>query len=160
MTEQERLAAALEYQQAQQAALMNPNLAAQGLNIRYKNELRKPFASEMQYFQNNPEVAGMAAEDDKVTLNPFSKISPQSKEAVFHNESSRIYMRNNLRPAFDLTNEQMQTLKNTPYGSVGQEQNAKETIAARIFSGDPSAGKPTDQQLEFVDLLKKSMGRK
>jgi len=34
MTEQERLAAALEYQQAQQPAMMNPNLAAQGVRAR------------------------------------------------------------------------------------------------------------------------------
>jgi len=160
MDERERLAAALEYQQAQQPALMNPNLAAQGLNIRYKNDLRKPFASEMQYFQSNPQVAGMATEDDKVILNPFSKIPVQNRESVVQNEMSRNYMKNNLRPSFDLTNEQVQTLKNTPYGHAEQEQNAKETIAARIFSGDPSAGKPTAQQLEFVDLLKKSMGRK
>lgn len=160
MADNDKLAAALMYQEAQKPALMNPHLAAQGLNVRYKNELRKPFASEMQFFQSNPEVTGMAAEDDKVILNPFSKISPQNKEAVLQNELSRIYMRNSLRPSFDLTNEQMQTLKNTPYGDVGQEQNAKETIAARIFSGDPSAGTPTDQQLQFVELLKKSMGRK
>ena len=58
MTEQERLAAALEYQQAQQAARMNPNLAAQGARGR-ENMMPPTSVMDERYpaFKRNQEDA-------------------------------------------------------------------------------------------------------
>jgi hypothetical protein len=39
-------------------------------------QMRKPYAGELDYFKNNPSVAGMATEDNKVILNPYSRLTP------------------------------------------------------------------------------------
>ena len=109
--------------------------------------MRDPYQSELDYFRNNRNVAGMAAEDDAVILNPFSNISDAEKQSVIKNEKARILMRNSAnRPSFDLTEKQR-----AAFGNYGTEQDARETIAARIFSGDPSAQDLTPQQREWVE---------
>jgi len=58
------------------------------------------------------------------------------------------------KPRFSLTDEQKKFLDGTTYKNATSQDRAA-TIAARILAGDPSAGKPTKEQLEFVDKLKK-----
>jgi hypothetical protein len=116
------------------------------------------FPGEDEYFKANPNVAGMAAEDDKVIINPYSKISEKEKEAVMLNEAARVHMRNKLidAPNYDLTPEQ-----NEKFGSYSKDINdIRQTIAARILSGDPSAGQPTPAQQEYVNRLRQFMGVK
>jgi hypothetical protein len=125
----------------------------------YVTELmREPVDTELEYFKNNPTVAGMATEDNKVILNPYSKLSPKEKEAVALNEAARVKMRTNpeLTPNFELTPEQTKFLNSNTY-SKASDTDRKATIAARILSGDPSAGTPTKEQLKFVDTLKKNV---
>uniref|UniRef100_A0A6M3J2B6 Putative methyltransferase n=1 Tax=viral metagenome TaxID=1070528 RepID=A0A6M3J2B6_9ZZZZ len=122
-----------------------------GLQNRYKTidevKERKPTGSEVDYFKNNPNVSGMATSDNAVILNPFSSLSAQEKAAVLTNEKSRVYMRGSgIRPDFTLTQKQKKAFSN--YGS---EQDIKETIAARILSGDPSAGEFPQEQQKWVD---------
>lgn len=117
---------------------------------------RQPYPSEDAYFKENPQVAGMAAEDDKVIINPYSPLSEKEKDAVRVNETARIFMRNNLKPDFELTPEQDKFLETTTYKNASPEER-KSTIAARILSGDPSAGKPSKEQLAFIEKLKKAM---
>lgn len=112
--------------------------------------LREPTPSEIEFFKKNTHVGGMAAEDDKVILNPFSKLTDAEKEAVALNESARIYMRRNHAPTFEITPEQKAAFKN--YGS---EDDIKSTIAARILSGDPSAGNATEEQIKYVNRFLK-----
>lgn len=117
--------------------------------------LRDPYPSELDYFKLNPHVAGMATEDDRIIINPHSPISEKAKESVYKNEEARIFMRNSKnRPQFKLSNNQLNQFKD--YGS---EQDIRETIAARILSGDKSALEPTREQKDYVIWLKKEMGK-
>lgn len=120
---------------------------------------RMPTPSEDQYFKSNKNVPGMMAQDqDAVVMNPYSKRTPQEMDAVRLNEMSRIMMRRQGDPNFALTPQQEKFLNSNSYkdASPGQ-RNA--TIAARILSGDPSAGTPTPEQLQYVNNLRKTMGK-
>jgi hypothetical protein len=120
--------------------------------------VREPFASEDAFFKKHPEVGGMATSDNKIILNPHSSLSDDEKEAVGTNEAARVHMRmsKKFKPDFDLTEEQEGNLRGTTY-SKASAQDRKSTIAARILSGDPSGGKPTLEQLDFVGRLKDKM---
>jgi len=108
---------------------------------------RQPYKSESKYFRKNPKVAGMATSDDKVILNPFSGLTLLQKNAVVKNERSRLLMRKAMsHPIFALTKEQKNAFKR--YSSL--KRDVKETIAARIASGDPSAGRVTTAQRMYV----------
>lgn len=144
--------------QGAQAPIADPprrQTAASAQNI-YGVPTRKIYPSEDTYFKANPHVAGMAAEDNRVILNPYSKLSDGEKKAVLMNEAARVYMRTGKAPppSFALTPEQEKA-----FG--GYSKNAadrKATIAARILSGDPSALKPTPEQLDYVKKLRTTMG--
>jgi len=112
---------------------------------------RRPYLydGEMSYFQGNPHVAGMAAEDDRVILNPFSKNTQQGQDAVALNESARVYMRRNaLLPNFSVTPQQSQQFMGTAYQN--DHDNMRRTLAARLMSGDPSAQDATPEQHDWV----------
>ena len=115
---------------------------------------REPYTSEVDYFKQNPGTAGMATEDNRVIVNPYSNLSEIERKALIKNETSRVFMRNNERerPLFSITPEQRNAFKN--YGS---EQDIRETIAARILSGDPSAGAATKEQMAFASNLERKM---
>lgn len=116
-------------------------------------EQRQPFPSEAEFFRANPHVGGMAAEDDRVVLNPFSSLSPAELRAVAMNEAARIAMRKHGAPSFYLTPEQ-----SARFGSYGTPEDQRSTVAARILSGDPSAGQSTAQQDDYVRWLRDIMG--
>ena len=122
----------------------------------YGVEERDPFESESSYFKANPNVAGMAAEDDRIVMNPFSPLKPQEKDAVRMNEAARVHMRRGGAPDFELTPEQSDFLGTTTYKDA-DEAARRSTIAARLLSGDPSAGKATPQQMDFVRALRERM---
>lgn len=111
--------------------------------------LRDLYDTEDEYFRNHPDVAGMATEDDRVIFNPYSNVHPKYSDNIYKNEASRILMRNSSeRPSYALTEQQKQYFKN--YGS---DQDIRETIAARAFSGDESAGDLTEEQKEYLKKL-------
>lgn len=122
--------------------------------------VRQPYESELEFFEKNPNVTGMAAEDGKVILNPYSDLSEQEREAVVLNERARLAIREGLVPPpnFVLTPEQMAVFSRINNGRpYGNPQVIKETLAARILSGDPSAQKPTRAQLEYVEELRRAL---
>jgi hypothetical protein len=109
--------------------------------------VRKPYESEDKYFKANPNVAGMATEDGAVILNPYSTLSDTEKQAVALNEAYRLYMRENkIVPKFELTEEQKKFFTGSEYAN--NPDAAKQTIVARILSGDPSAKATARQQAE------------
>ena len=113
----------------------------------YGYAVRAPFKSEDAYFLLNPRVTGMAAEDGKVVLNPHSGLSYEQKVAVAKNEAIRLFMReNNVDPQFKVTPEQMKSFAGTEYGKKGNEGFMRQTIVARILTGDPSSGDATEEQ--------------
>lgn len=121
-------------------------------------KMRTPYNSELEYFKKNPNVAGMAADDNKVILNPFANRKPEEYQSVAINESSRILMRQpKYAPKFDLTDQQKSFLDSTSYRNAS-EDDRKATIAARILSGDPSAGIPSNEQTLFASELRKQLG--
>jgi len=121
-------------------------------------KMRNPYNSELEYFKKNPNVAGMAADDNKVILNPFANRKPEEYQSVAINESSRILMRQpKYAPKFDLTYQQKSFLDSTSYRNAS-EDDRKATIAARILSGDPSAGIPSNEQMLFASELRKQLG--
>jgi hypothetical protein len=121
-------------------------------------QVREPYDTERAFFKKHPKVGGMASSDNKIILNPFSNLSEQEKEAVAFNEAARVHMRTdkNLKPNFELTEEQHANLKGSFYEHA-KEQDRKATIAARLLSGDPSGGVPTPEQSDFVRRLKGKM---
>jgi len=113
---------------------------------------------EEAYFKANPHVAGMAADDNKIIMNPFSKLKDNEKQAVMMNEAARVHMRSKLidAPNFDLTPTQAKK-----FAEYSQDPNdIKQTIAARILSGDPSAADVTPEQQAYADKLRQFMGVK
>ena len=112
------------------------------------------FPSEQQYFRQNRHVTGMAADDNRIVLNPFSMLPSEQQEAVARNEAARLYMRENqnrFKFDFDPTPEQQQSFRGTPYEN--DPYNLRATILARALSGDPSAGTLAPRQQQWVDWL-------
>lgn len=117
-------------------------------------EVRKPYESEDLYFKKNPSVAGMATEDGRIILNPYSKNKPEEQQAVARNEAMRLWMRQNkLEPKFTVTPEQMAQFEGTEYAKPENLTNLQHTIIARILSGDPSAGNVTEMQRKWAEYV-------
>ena len=116
--------------------------------------MRDPYESELKFFKSRPEVAGMATEDNKIILNPYSKISKEEQQAVANNEAMRLFMKvAKIAPEFELTSEQAKFFKGTEYEK--DPVAARQTILARILSGDPSAKNVTEEQQKAAqDFLK------
>ena len=121
------------------------------LALKKNNTERKPFPSEDKYLKENPNVAGMATEDDRVIINPYKKMSPDERAAVVKNETLRIKMRKSkFVPNIKITNEQRKAFSGTAYEK--DETALKQTIIARILSGDPSA-MATPEQIRYANSL-------
>jgi len=113
---------------------------------------REPEKGELEFFKKRPEVAGMATEDNKIILNPFSKNSPAEQQAVAQNEALRLFMKQQgTNPEFKLTDEQNKFFKGTEYEK--DQAAAKQTILARILTGDPSAKNATPEQIKAAQAL-------
>jgi GH24 family phage-related lysozyme (muramidase) len=115
-------------------------------------EVRDPYDIEHSYFRSNPRVAGMAADDNRITLNPYSGLTPQQQDAVARNEAARLYMREQkFQYDFDPTPEQTKSFAGTAY--AGDANAMRSTLLARILSGDASAGAYTPRQKEWADWI-------
>ena len=115
---------------------------------------RKPYPGELEYFKANPHVAGMATEDNAITLNPFSLLTTRGKEAVKKNEGIRLLLRRDkVDIPFALTSQQASV-----FGQYGSPTDIRHTILGRALSGDPSAGELTPEQQGIVKQLKARYG--
>lgn len=113
---------------------------------------RDLYPSEHDYFKSNPHVGGMATEDGRIIINPYSKLSAQEKQFVAKNEAMRLWMRdNNFQPDFQITPEQQSRFANTEYGN--NPAALKQTLLARMLTNDPSAGKQTFEQSIWANKL-------
>lgn len=103
---------------------------------------------------SNPHVAGMAAEDNQIIFNPYAK--GVNYNAVGQNEAARLWMRNNpTQFSFPLTNAQKAAFAGTPYEN--NEDALRQSILARIISGDSSAGAVTPEQQLWADWLRSNL---
>ena len=134
-----------------------PSLANLGDPMLGYKRREQLFPGEDTYFKTNPHVAGMAAETGDVILNPYSPPGV-NHDAVARNEALRLYMRDNsITPDFQVTPQQRQQFIGTAYGN--DDAALKQTLAARIYSGDPSAN-ATDEQRAYTDALLQRAGRR
>ena len=122
---------------------------------------RSPYPSEMNYFKQNPLVGGMATEDNKITLNPYSGLTRQQNNAIKQNEATRLYLRENGNnyPQFSLTPEQNNYFNN----NLNYSQNPvdiQHTILGRILSGDSSAQNITPQQQDVANQVHLDMQKR
>jgi len=127
-------------------------------NTVYGYEVRQPFDGELGFFKQNAHIAGMAAEDGRITINPFSSLSDDEKTQVAKNEAARLFIRQkNIPMGFDLTEDQIKSFKGTAY-DVTQNPSVlddlKASIIGRALSGDPSSGTLTKQQKAMVGWLR------
>lgn len=97
-------------------------------------------------------------EDNKVIINPYSKLSDKEKQKVIENETIRLgFKTNNIVPNIEITKEQREFFKGTPYES--NEDAIKQTIVARIMTGDPSA-KATEDQMAEASMYRRDGSKK
>lgn len=120
----------------------------------YGYEVRNPQESELQYFYDNQNISGMAAEDNRIILNPYSDLDSNQMNSVAQNEAIRLYLRNNkIEPTFNLTEEQAKQFKNYSANPT----DTKHTILGRILTNDTSVGKITPEQRKYADWLQKQL---
>jgi len=136
------------------AAIGYPNLGYGTSKL--SDLMRSPSQSEMGFFQRSPNVGGYASPDNRVVINPTTNLSPMEKAAVAKNEQMRIFLRQNqdAAPGFAITPEQTMLLQGTSYRNAPIETQ-RETVAGRIYSGDPSAGNVTQEQSDYIRALRK-----
>jgi hypothetical protein len=115
-------------------------------------QVRLPYVSENSWFEEHPEIAGYASEDECIVINPSTKLSEDQIECVCLNEAYRLLMyRWTIVPNIILTDTQRELFFGTSY--FYDEDALKQTIIARIVSNDPSAGKITDEQRGYAACL-------
>jgi GH24 family phage-related lysozyme (muramidase) len=124
----------------------------EGKDVEIDNQVRnKLYPGEDKYFKENPNVGGMMTEDNKVIINPYSNLTDNEKQTVIKNEKIRLnFKENNIVPDINITEEQRALFKGTPYEN--NEDAMKQTIVARIMTGDPSA-KATKEQTIVANKL-------
>ena len=115
---------------------------------------RQPWAGEAAWFHANPDVAGFAADDGSVVLNPYLRLSPRQLRSVLLNEATRIVLRCRRRasPAFFLN-----LWQRARFADYGTEIDRGHTVVARLVARDPSAGVPTAAQSRLVRRIRRSM---
>lgn len=119
------------------------------------------YPGEHQYFRQNPHVSGMAADDGRIILNPYSQLQQHEYDAVAKNEAARLFFRENqnrFKFDFDPTPEQFEAFRNTPYQN--DPYNLRATIISRIISGDPSAGNVTTRQQQWADWIQEQLNQR
>uniref|UniRef100_A0A6H1ZG35 Uncharacterized protein n=1 Tax=viral metagenome TaxID=1070528 RepID=A0A6H1ZG35_9ZZZZ len=98
---------------------------------------RQPYESERNYFRSNPNVGGMAAEDNAVILNPFSNLSQEQ----WGNEFLK-------SPAFNTVENNGDSLRRdgTPKGQgwLGPLKRPDGRVATELSVGVEINGKETD----------------
>jgi hypothetical protein len=127
----------------------------------YGYPVRQPYPSEDVFFAMNPNVAGYAAEDRAIVLNKGARnkdkyLSNRELAGVAQNEALRLYMRDaDINPDFKLTPEQKMEFQGTAYAN--NEKELKQSIVARILTGDRSAGEATPEQKQIAEKIFKNM---
>ena len=123
----------------------------------------KPDAGTLDYFKKNPTVTGMAIGgglngydgDRRVVVNPYSGLNPEQRKSLIENERLRHFM-DETKPelSFNPTSKQIKSFEGTEYGKPENVNKLKETIVARILTGDASAGDVTPEQKKAADSIR------
>jgi len=125
----------------------------------------EPDEELLKWFKENPQTTGMqwgAGKNESPTdtprsivLNPFSNLSKEQQMAVAKNEAIRHFIdEKQIIPKFNLTPEQEKAFAGTQYGKIEDKAPLKQSILARILTGDKSVGTITPMQQKWADWLK------
>jgi hypothetical protein len=144
-----------------QSMKRKPLMAAATMDkVRYPED--KPDKETLDYFKKNPSQTGMAVGaglngydgDRRVFINPYAGLTPDGRKGVVENERIRHFI-DETKPKinFTPTSEQVKSFKGTEYGKPENLNRLKETIVARILTGDASAGNVTPEQQKEADLI-------
>lgn len=125
----------------------------------------EPDEELLKWFKENPQTTGMqwGAGKNKsptdtprsIVLNPFSNLSKEQQMAVAKNEAIRHFIdEKQIIPKFNLTPEQEKAFAGTQYGKIKDKNPLKQSILARILTGDESVGTITPMQKRWADWLK------
>ena len=122
----------------------------------------EPDAETLDYFKKNPNQSGMAigaglngyGGERRVVVNPYSGLDPQGVKGLIENERIRHFI-DETKPKLDFTptKEQLDFFKNTEYGKPENIARLRETLVARILTGDDSAKNITPEQQRAADLV-------
>ena len=116
--------------------------------------IRKPNKNEEAYFRQNPNVAGMAADDMHIILNPYSPNTLDQQQRVTINEAVRLSMREHGDIfTFDVPQINSAPFAGSIYADPSNKHHLQSTIIARIISGDTSAGEVTPEQRVAADMI-------
>ena len=124
-----------------------------GKNLGYKVRT-KLFPGEVEFFEKNPNTPGYADfQSDSVVLNPFSTLPAEQLSYLVDNESIRLKMNKDkfVPPEFEITPEQKKFFEKTPYRD--NPVAMRQTILARIYSGDSSAMATPEQKKALEQYL-------
>lgn len=117
-------------------------------------QLRRATNEESLWFGVNRNISGYASDDGCIVINPFSTLSEKELEGVCINEAIRLFMREHqINPKIELTQMQADFFKGTAYENMADA--ARQTIIARIISGDPSALDYTAHQKKVANEIYK-----
>lgn len=82
-----------------------------------------------------------------VMVNPFSKLTKEQQSYLIDNERIRHFMdEKKYDPPFKPTQKQASFFTGTEYGKPENEKFLKQTLVARIITGDETAGDVTPEQ--------------
>jgi hypothetical protein len=121
--------------------------------------VRQPYQSEDAFFLLNPNTTGMASEDGRIVLNPYSGLKYEQQLTVAKNEAIRLFMRENqIDPQFKVTPKQMKAFQGGAYGT--NEPALRQTLVARILTNDPSAEDVTEEQRKAAQSVMQRLNAK
>lgn len=127
----------------------------------YGYAVRNPYKSEDVWFAMNTDTTGMAAEDGRIVLTPYSGLTDAQKTNVAKNEAIRLFMfENNINPQFKVTPKQAGSFQGTAYGEKGKEGFMRQTLVARILTNDKSAEDVTDEQRKVSQDIMQQLAAK
>jgi hypothetical protein len=114
----------------------------------------KLFPGEDEYFKANPKTTGMAAfETGDIILNPYAG-ADVNRDAVAKNEALRLLMRNvGYAPTFDVSRDQSAWFSHNAPNYLEDPAALRETILARLYSGDNQFQFTTQQHGSLMNLL-------
>ena len=136
------------------------NVEKPSTNVKYPED--KPDKGTLDYFKKNPAVAGMAIGaglngydgERRVVVNPYSKLTPEGRKSLVENERIRHFM-DETKPKLEFkpTSKQLEAFSGTEYGKPENIDKLRQTIVARILTGDSSAGDVTPEQRKAANSI-------
>jgi hypothetical protein len=141
---------------------LNPKPKVNKLVGATKYPVVQPDKETLDYLKKNPGTTGMAVGaglngydgERRVMVNPYSGLTPKGTEALIENERIRLFI-DETKPKleFEPTKAQIDFFKGTEYGKPENRERLKETIIARILTGDGSAGDITPEQQKVANVI-------